>query len=257
MSFIVLGLLLASFTNVLVARGPAYWGLVDAPTVERPASLMSPPSSCPHCGTRIAAYDLIPVLSYLLLRGKCRTCGGQIPPSYPYVEAIGGILGLVAIITFSSPLAALLALMTFIALLALGLIDEQTGYLPDALTLPLTALAFIAAGFTIFVTPTEAIWGWVFGWSSLALLAFIYRELRGREGLGGGDAKLLGAGGALIGPYALPPVLIMAALGALFFVMMTKDGSVRGTDEIRFGPWLAGAIAIIFTAKGIWPDLIP
>ena len=253
----VLGILFGSFLGVVIHRGPRIWGLVETEDDSEALSLAWPPSHCPACKRRLTPAELIPVLGYFIARGRCRSCGTAIPLRYPVVEVLGLLGGLLAAFLFTGWAEGLIALAFFLMLIALSAIDHETGYLPDAMTLPLTALGFGAAAFWVFVTPMEAIWGWVIGWGGLALLATLYRAVRGQDGLGGGDAKLLGAGGTFIGAGGLPVVLMLAAVGALAVTLIRARGKVRGSDEIRFGPWLAGGIAVVFVIQTTWPGLLP
>lgn len=254
--FTAAGLLLGSFCNVVIARGPAIWGLVERPATDAPMSLAAPRSHCPACKTPLGVSELVPVFSFLWLKGKCRYCAAPISPRYPVVETLGGLAGLSAALLFP-PFSAAVVLAALLLLICLGGIDQSTGYLPDALVGPLTALALGAGALSLFVLPVTALWGWVAGWGGLAVVGGLYRLWRGREGLGGGDAKLLGAGGALVGPAALPFVLLIAAGSALLGVWLTRRRSVSGEDEVRFGPWLAGGIALTLLAKAAWPNLLP
>ena len=253
----VLGLLLGSFLGVVITRGPVIWGLIDAPADAREMSLAWPPSHCPQCDAKLSPLDLIPLLGFAMTRGRCRKCEAPISRLYPTAEALCGLGGVFAALLFADAMSAVAALFFFTLLVGLAAIDHRTGYLPDALTMPLLTLGLASGAGGLFVSADAAILGWVAGWGSLALLAFLYRTVRGREGLGGGDAKLLGAGGAFLGPLALPMVLLVAAAAALLTVAIARRGEVSGADELRFGPWLAGAIALIFVVKSAWPGLLP
>lgn len=253
----LLGLLLGSFSGVVIHRGPIIWGLVETPEGAPPISLALPRSHCPACQSQLSTVELIPILGFVMARGKCRSCQIPIPTFYPVVETLGLISGLTAALLFEGLWATGLALGFFLLLIPLAVIDKRTGYLPDALTLPLATIGLAAGGLNIFVSPEHAIFGWVLGWGSLAVLAGLYRMVRGREGLGGGDAKLLGAGATFTGPAALPLILLIAAASALVSVMITQRGQTDGATEIRFGPWLAGAIALVFVVRTIWPGLLP
>lgn len=252
-----LGFLWGSFLGVLIHRGPVIWGLVGEQEDGRQLSLAWPPSHCPACGTQIALPDLIPLVGYFIARGKCRSCSTPIPTFYPLVEALGLLSGLLAALLFEGWLAGGTALVFFLLLIALAVIDQRTSYLPDALTLPLMTLGLLAGAVGLFVSAENAILGWVIGWGALAGLAAIYRMVRAREGLGGGDAKLLGAGAAFTGPMVLPMILLIAAGTALLAVLVAGKGRVAADYEIRFGPWLAGAIAAIFVTQAAFPGLLP
>ena len=239
-----LGLALGSFVGVVAARGPASWGLVPS-TPDGPDGFLTGRSRCEACGRTLAWFDLVPLLSFAALRGRCRCCGAAIPRRDLLAEALGGAAGLVCALVLMPDIPATLALLGFLLLLlAAALIDDRTGYLPDALTLPAVWLALLAAALGVGGTGAAgAILGAAAGYGALRGIADAYAALRGREGLGRGDAKLLAAGGAWLGPLALPLVLLLAAVAGLAAVLLRRS-PVTAATELRFGPYLAASIAL-------------
>ena len=207
------GILIGSFLNVVIYRGPALWGLIDTDFPR--GSLAAPRSYCPACRTPIARWALIPVFGYLVLGGKCSSCGARISLQYPLVEIAGGLAAALSVLAFGMSWAALAGAIFLWSLIALAVIDFKTGYLPDALTLPLILLG-LALSFTgWFASPIEAITGAVIGYGAFALIGVVFRHLRQIDGLGLGDAKLLAAIGAWAGAFALPLTIFAASLIAL------------------------------------------
>lgn len=195
-------------------------------------------SRCPACRTVLGARDLVPLLSYLALRGRCRHCGAPIDPTEPGVELAALVLAGVAVLLLPPGAAAVAALVGWL-LLAAALVDRATLLLPDGLTLPLVLGGLGAAALGIApASPLGSLAGALLGLGGMALLAEAYRRLRGRDGLGLGDAKLLAAAGAWLGPAALPLVVLVGAGAALAAAFAT--GAWRRPDEpLAFGPWLA------------------
>ncbi|MBB4657629.1 prepilin peptidase [Parvularcula dongshanensis] len=252
------GLLGGSFANVVAHRGPVLWGFANRP--ERATGrydLAWPGSHCPSCGHGLGPAELVPVLSYLALRGRCSACGARIAPRYLLLEALGGLAGLSAGLLFPVPfaffvLALLLLLMTAAA------VDSETGYLPDALTGPALWLGLLVSATGVGLDPGAAIFGAALGYVALRGVEEAYRALRGREGLGRGDAKLLAAGGAWLGPGSLPFIVLLAAFSALVVIgaQAARGRSVEGGTEVRFGPYLAGAIAALLLARPLVPPSV-
>lgn len=250
----VFGLLVGSFLNVVIHRLPRMmeraWraecaGLDDASISAAPDitfNLIRPRSRCPHCETAIAAYDNIPVLSWLLLRGRCRHCRARIPLRYPLVELGAGLLAAVAAWRFGfGPLALLAAGMSW-TLLALALIDYDTQLLPDDLTLPLLWAGLAVNLNSAFISLTAAVVGAMAGYLSLWSVYWAFRLATGKEGMGYGDFKLLAALGAWLGWAVLPGIIIGAALvGAVIGLLMIALGRHARGKPIPFGPFLAAA----------------
>ena len=233
----LLGLVVGSFANVCIYRLP------------RRESIVSPPSRCPSCGRLIRAIDNVPVVSWLLLRGRCRACRAPISPRYPAVEAANGLLWL-ALAALHGPRAQTFVAMALVtALLVLSLIDLEHQILPDVITLPGLA-AGLAASFLPGwpVRPRAALLAAAGGWLAFAAVAKLYQRARGIEGLGQGDWKLAAMLGAFLGwqPMLLT-VLIASVAGTL--VGLAAVG-LRGRDmrhPLPFGTFLGAAgIAVLF-----------
>ncbi len=217
-----------SFLGVLVARLPAGRGVVGGR------------SACPACGHALGPADLVPVASFLALRGRCRYCAAPIAPFHLWVELAA--FGVAAWAAAAGERGALLWCGCVLGwtLLALAWIDARCQRLPDALTLPLLLAGLGEAAWLEPQGLTDRAFGAALGAAGLYALAWAYRRLRGREGLGGGDAKLLAAGGAWVGAGVLADVLLVAALGGLAWAC--RRGWPDPSARLAFGPFLAGGI---------------
>lgn len=200
-------------------------------------------SRCDSCGRTLGAASLIPILSFVLSRGRCKHCGAKIPKLHLAVELGAVAVALAAAFVVPANLVWLTAALGWVLLL-LAAIDFRTYLLPDLLTLPLI-LAGIAFGFWRGdnAWPTHVA-GAIIGWGGAFLLAFSYRMLRGRDGLGGGDVKLFSAAGAWLGPLGLPSVALYGAMTGLLAVLAMAVGGekVSNTTMLPFGPFLAFGI---------------
>jgi leader peptidase (prepilin peptidase)/N-methyltransferase len=255
----LLGLMIGSFLNVVIHRLPlmmqAEWarecaefsGQTDTPAqpAETPAlSLSQPRSRCPHCGHPIAWHENIPVLSYLLLRGKCSACGAGYGPRYLLVELFTGVLFYVCVLRWGGTLTALAWCGLCAALLTLALIDWDTTLLPDDITLPLLWTGLVVAALQVNpgVSLADAFWGAVGGYLSLWLVYQAFKLVTGKEGMGYGDFKLFAALGAWFGWTALVPIILMASLaGAVVGLLLKRFSQLRAGAYLPFGPFLAGA----------------
>ncbi len=240
---IVVGLTLGSFLNVVIHRLP---GMVDPRLVggdaEGTGDLFSPPSNCPACHVPIRARENIPVVSYLLLRGKCAHCGEPISIRYPVVEILGAVLCAFALVMLQTPPAILGALIFSFCLLALVCIDLEHYLLPDLITLPLMwcGLLFNISG--VFADLPSAVIGAVAGYLALWSVFHVFKLITGKEGLGYGDFKLAAAIGAWLGWQMLPLVILLASVIGAVVGGIYLAVSRRGRDHpIPFGPFLAGA----------------
>jgi leader peptidase (prepilin peptidase)/N-methyltransferase len=256
----LLGLFVGSFLNVVIYRLPIMmeraWQaeaaelreepLPDPGTAER-FNLAQPRSRCPHCGHAISALENIPLVSYLLLRGRCRACHAPISLRYPLVELLTAALSGYAAWHFGYGLAAAGALVYLWVLIALAFIDFDTQLLPDNLTLPLLwlGLAFNLDG--TYVQLAAAVIGAMAGYLCLWAVYWLFKLVTGKEGMGYGDFKLLAAIGAWLGWHVLPLVLLLASLagaiiGGSLIVLKLRERS----KPIPFGPFLAiaGLIAL-------------
>jgi leader peptidase (prepilin peptidase)/N-methyltransferase len=191
-------------------------------------------SHCDKCGRELRAHELVPILSRLWLRGKCPACGGRIDPRHWQVEAVAAIIGGVSLGLDPSPAGLAVALFGLL-LLPLAWLDWRHCWLPDRLVLPL-AVCGLALGGLLGSSLVDRLIGGVVGWAALSLLSFAYRRARGREGLGQGDPKLLGAIGLWLGWVPLAPVLALAA--ALGLAAALARGLSRA-DSLPFGTMLA------------------
>lgn len=211
----------------------------DTPT---PAyNLVVPRSACPHCSHTIGALENIPIVSYLLLRGKCKNCGAAISPRYPIIEALSGILSALAAAHFGFGMAAFGALLLIWALLALTAIDFDTLLLPDDITLPLLWTGLLFNLFGSFTNLHSAVLGAVLGYLTLWSVYWLFKLTTGKEGMGYGDFKLLAALGAWFGWQMLPLILILSSLvGAVVGISLIVAFKHGRNIPIPFGPYLAG-----------------
>lgn len=256
----LLGLLVGSFLNVVIHRLPLMleqrWarecaelaGQECAP--EAPLSLAQPRSRCPGCGALIRWQQNIPLLSYVLLRGRCASCQTSISWRYPLVEALTGILFASVVAVHGNGLAGLAGCGLAAALIALACIDWDTTLLPDDITLPLVWAGLIAAALGWSATRLDAaLWGAVAGYLSLWLVYWAFKLATGKEGMGYGDFKLLAMLGAWGGWQILPLTILLSSLvGAVLGVIMLRLRNAETSTPIPFGPYLAiaGWIALLW-----------
>lgn len=251
----VFSLVIGSFLNVLIYRLPimmerewqtefqAYFQPAQASGSPAPFNLAVPRSACPHCHNPIAAYDNIPVVSWLCLKGRCRHCHTAISLRYPAVELLTAILS--AVIAWQQGPTLTAALLIFLSwgLIALSFIDIDKMLLPDQLTLPLLWLVLLFSLTEVaLVTPAQAIIGAAAGYLSLWSVYWAFKLLTGKEGMGYGDFKLLAIFGALLGWQQLPLIILLSSLvGAILGVSIL---AIQGKDKatpIPFGPYIAAA----------------
>jgi leader peptidase (prepilin peptidase)/N-methyltransferase len=253
----VLGLLIGSFLNVVIHRLPKMmerqWaadcaalpdGQGGIPAeAEPPFNLMVPHSRCPGCGHVIRWYENIPVLSYVVLRGRCSSCRAPIGIRYPLVELATGLLFAWCAWRMPGQWAALAWCGFSAALLTLALIDWDTTLLPDDITLPLLWAGLLAAFFGLTgVTLADAVWGAVGGYVSLWAVYWLFKLATGKEGMGYGDFKLFAALGVWFGWQALVPIILMASvIGVIVGVALKFNHGLREGGYVPFGPFLAGA----------------
>lgn len=235
----ILGMLTGSFLNVCICRLP------------KGESVVSPPSHCPSCSYKIRWYDNIPVVSYLFLRGKCRGCGSHISLQYPLVELLNGALALLLFLRFG-PTPAFAALFLFCsALVVITFIDIEHQIIPDEISLPGIIIGFVLSFFLPGHSWLNSLLGILLGGGSLLLVAYGYQRLTGKEGMGGGDIKLLAMMGAFLGWKAIPFIIFASSLtGSLIGVSMMLLQKKDSKLAIPFGPYLAlGAILYIFYGR--------
>ncbi len=200
-------------------------------------------SECEGCGATLAPRDIVPVISWVLARGRCRRCGQRLGWFYPGVEIAALAVALIALAVDETPRAVVDCLLGW-WLLTLAWIDLRHWLLPDVLTLPLIVVGLALGASLDPETVLDRALGAALGYATLRMIAAVYRMLRHREGLGQGDAKLLGAAGAWVGAMALPQVILLAALLALLAAAALRLGGVRlhAHSALPFGPFLALAI---------------
>ncbi len=225
---LLIGLALGSFLNVCIYRIPLK------------KSIISPPSSCPICGERIRFYDNIPLISYIFLLGKCRHCRCVIPWHYPAVEVLMGLLSLTFFIQYGLSLLYAAALVFASLLVTISFIDLYHKIIPDVFSLPGIALGLAASFLPGAVSWLDSLIGIVVGGGVLYLIAFIYELITKREGMGGGDIKLLAMIGAWMGWKPLPFVVLVSSFtGAIIgfaFILISRKGY---RAKIPFGPFLS------------------
>ncbi len=294
----VLGLMIGSFLNVVIHRlpqllerewlGDAAGYLQDKTAIARvlrgtarrtdelaqqgealaadvaalPAmSLSRPRSRCPQCGHQLAWHENLPLLGWLRLGGKCSACGTRISVRYPVVEALTAVLFSGAALLAGPTAATVVYCLALALLVAAALIDLDTTLLPDDLTLPLIGLGLVAAWQQwIPVSLPDAALGAFFGYFSLWFVAFVYKLVRGMQGMAEGDFKLLAGLGALLGWQALPSIILLSsAVGALVGIFMIVARGHGRNVPIPFGPYLVGGgiCALFFGGQlnQLWPGL--
>ncbi|HEX7935768.1 MAG TPA: A24 family peptidase [Paraburkholderia sp.] len=252
---IVFGLVIGSFLNVVVHRLPIMleraWREEVSEATEQPLeedglparyNLWVPRSACPHCGHVLHAWENLPVLSYVLLRGRCSACKTRVSLRYPLLEIASAALAAGALALFGPTLAALAAFGLCAALLAMSAIDIDTHLLPDSMTLPLLWAGIIVNFNGMFASLRDAVLGAIFGYLVLWAVHWLFRLVRGIDGMGYGDFKLLAALGAWLGWLALPQIVVVAAVaGAVVGLLATWRGRMRFEEPLPFGPFLAAA----------------
>jgi leader peptidase (prepilin peptidase) / N-methyltransferase len=250
---IIAGSLIGSFTNVVIHRGPSMWGLVDDATPR--GSLLAPRSYCPHCRRPIPAWRMVPIVSYLMQRGRCSACSAKISPRYPLVEFAGVLVAGAAYLVFGATLAGLFAAALGWCLVALAVIDWETGFLPDMLTLPLIPLGLAINLGGYFVPIADALIGAAAGYLVFRLIGAAFHKLRGFEGLGQGDAKLAAVIGAWSGWQLLPIAVLAGSVVTLLAILSARamGKTISAKTEIPFGPGLcAGAfLAVLLVPTAI------
>jgi leader peptidase (prepilin peptidase)/N-methyltransferase len=255
----MLGLMVGSFLNVVIHRLPrmmeAQWAAQAAEFEGRtlepaaPYNLLVPRSRCPSCSAPIGALQNIPVLSYLVLRGRCARCRAPISARYPAVEALTGVLSAWVALHFGWGLAAAAALVLLWFLIALSFIDADTTLLPDSMTLPLIWIGLLVNLDGTFAPLRDAVIGACAGYGVLWLVFWGFKLATGREGMGYGDFKLLGALGAWLGWKMLLPIVLLSSLtGAVLGIALIVLARRGRHVPIPFGPYLAmaGFLALLY-----------
>lgn len=225
---------------------------LDSPEIDentKALSLSMPGSACPKCGHKIRAWENIPVLSYIFLKGKCSSCHESISVRYPLVEFFTGVFSLAVAYKFGVSWEMLAALVFTWTLIALTLIDIDKQLLPDSMTLPLMWLGLLLSMFSIFTDIQSSLIGAMSGYLVLWLVFQLFRLVTGKEGMGFGDFKLLAALGAWMGWTLLPMIILLSSVvGSVIGVLMIITGQSKRQQPIPFGPYLAiaGWIALLW-----------
>ena len=238
---LVFGMLVGSFLNVCICRMP------------KDESVVSPPSHCPHCSCHIKWYDNIPLFSYLMLRGKCRGCGAHISLQYPLVELLNGVLTLFLFLRFGPTLAFATLFILCSSLVVVTFIDIEHQIIPDEISLSGIVLGFVLSFFLKGHGWLNSLLGILLGGGGLLLVAYGYQLMTGKEGMGGGDIKLLAMMGAFLGWKSILFIIFASSLvgsvvGVSIMLLQKKDGKLA----IPFGPYLAfGAVLYIFYGQSL------
>jgi leader peptidase (prepilin peptidase)/N-methyltransferase len=235
------GSVVGSFLNVCIYRLP------------RRESIVFPSSRCTKCGNAIRPYDNIPIFSYVILGGRCRTCKTRISPLYPVVELINALLTLFLFIKFGFSLTFLVLLVFCSSLVVITFVDLEHRIIPDVISLPGIIVGFVSSFFLPWLSWQKSLIGIIAGGGSLLLVAYVYHFLTKKEGMGGGDIKLLAMMGAFLGWLAIPFIIFASSLvgsvvGITLMLVQKKDSKLA----IPFGPFLAfGAVLYVFYGRQI------
>lgn len=232
----LLGAIVGSFLNVCVYRIPAG------------VSIVTPPSRCPHCGSSIRWFQNVPILSYLVLGGKCGACRVGISWRYPIVEALTGALFVLVFYSFQFSAATVVYWLFVAALIVITFIDLDHQIIPDVISLPGIVIGFLCSFAIPWLSWTDSLFGILLGGGSLWLVAVMYELLTKKEGMGGGDIKLLAMLGAFLGWKAILPIIFISSLiGSLVGVPLMLVKKADSKLAIPFGPFLAlGALIYLF-----------
>ena len=247
----VFGLMIGSFLNVVIYRLPkmmqAEWRLqchefleIEYQETEKPINLLLPASHCPHCGVSIPFYRNIPVLSYVLQKGRCANCGEKISIRYPLVEILTASLTMAVAYRFGVSWVALTGMLLSWVLITLALIDYDTQLLPDSLTLPMIWLGLGFSLIPLFVNSTDSIIGAISGYMLLWTVYHVFKIVTGKEGMGFGDFKLLSMLGAWLGWKMVPVIILFSSFaGAFIGILLMVFKGHNKEKPIPFGPYLA------------------
>lgn len=240
-TFFILGLLVGSFLNVCIHRLPAK------------ESIVFPRSYCPSCKNQIPAYDNIPVISFLLLRGRCRSCKTPISWRYPAVELLNGFGYLFILHSFGPTPATLIYAVFFSSLVVITFIDLAHQIIPDVITLPGIPLSFLAASTLLPTGWLNSLAGLLLGGGLFYLIAWLSLLLLKKEGMGGGDIKLVAMIGALLGWQEVLLAIFSASVAGSVVGLLLVGTRLRGrSDPIPFGPFLVlGALIALFFGNNI------
>ena len=254
----MLSLFVGSFLNVVIHRLPIMMEIgwkqeceellnckPEASTnsqEEQVFNLMVPRSRCPSCGQMIKAWQNIPVVSYLMLGGKCGNCKTAISVQYPIVEAVTATLSVMVALKFGVSIQTVAGLIITWSLVALTVIDLKETLLPDSITLPMMWFGLVGSLIPVFVSPSDAIVGAAIGYLSLWSVYHLFRIVTGKEGMGYGDFKLMALFGAWFGWQAIPSIILLSSVvGAIVGITMIVAQGRDKNIPIPFGPYLAAA----------------
>jgi leader peptidase (prepilin peptidase)/N-methyltransferase len=252
----VFGSILGSFLNVCIVRLP------------NKESIVKPPSHCPNCKARIPFYDNIPLISYLILCGRCRFCKERISPRYFFVELLTGALTVALLFHLGPSLGFLVNLIFVAALIVISFIDLDVRIVPDVISLPGVGLGLLASflqypwpadPLSIPPSPLNSLIGILAGVGFLLLVAWLYELFTGTEGMGGGDVKLLAMIGAFLGWPAIPLTLFFASLtGSVIGVFLMVRAGAGGKYALPFAPFLClGAVIYLFFGREVVHFYLP
>ncbi|OUS31068.1 prepilin peptidase [Thalassotalea sp. 42_200_T64] len=269
-SITILGLVIGSFLNVVIYRLPKMldngWFCecrellvdelkpVEEKKIEPTLTLSKPASTCPKCGHKIKVWENIPVISWLVLKGKCSACANPISVRYPIIESLTGIASLIIAMHFGVSWQTLFMLVLTWSLITLTMIDADKMILPDQITLPLVWLGLILGLNGVFISIEQAVIGAIVGYMSLWSIFWLFKLITGKDGMGYGDFKLFAVFGAWFGWELLPLLILMASLvGAIVGISLMMFKNHQGSKPIPFGPYLAvaGWITALW-GEGIW-----
>jgi leader peptidase (prepilin peptidase)/N-methyltransferase len=233
------GAVVGSFLNVCICRMP------------KEESVVMPPSHCPLCNYQIRWYDNIPIISYLLLRGKCRGCGAHISLQYPLVELLNGLLTLALFLKFGLSVTFVALFLFCSSLVVITFIDLEHQIIPDEISLPGIVIGFAFSFFLPWQSWLNSLLGILLGGGSLLLVAYAYQWLTGKDGMGGGDIKLLAMMGAFLGWKSVLFIVFASSLiGSVFGITIMLVQKKDSKLAIPFGPYLAfGAVLYIFYGR--------
>ncbi|WP_422446829.1 MULTISPECIES: prepilin peptidase [unclassified Endozoicomonas] len=257
----IVGLIVGSFLNVVIHRLPIMmerqWqqqseAILHPEKIPDPLpafNLVVPASTCPSCQHKIRAWENIPVISYLFLRGKCSACQTPISLRYPAIEILSALMTVMIGLTYGVTLQTLVFCLFGWSLLTLTMIDYDTQLLPDDITLPLLWAGLIVNSFGLVVSLEQALWGAIAGYLSLWSVYWVFKLVTGKEGMGYGDFKLLAALGAWLGWMKLPLIILLSSLvGTVAAILLIVSKRQERSNPIPFGPYLAiaGFVALVW-----------
>lgn len=238
----LLGLIVGSFLNVVIYRLPIMmkceWGMESLS--ETPFNLAIPQSHCTQCKTRLKLWHNIPLISFILLKGRCQSCQQRIAYRYPFIELLTGAVSVVCFWKFGYSIQLAGALLFSWALIAMSSIDIAEKFIPDAITLPALWIGLLFNAFSIYTSPQSAILGATVGYVLFWSIAQLFLLIRKKEGLGYGDFKLLAMMAAWLGVASIPLIILIASVsGTIITILLAFNKKIKISDQIPFGPFLA------------------